>query len=123
MPTLPASPAVAIPHPGRARRSRRVGRALVGAAVVLLGAAPAALPLGRQPFVSDVPSRGAFPLVAGGVAAPIVVDPQDHAGVLRAAGDLQQDVERVTGVRPVRVERRGPAGPGRRRRHARQERA
>jgi hypothetical protein len=87
MPTLPASPIVAIARRDRARGTRSVVRELVGAALVLLGAGPVALALGREPFVSDVPSRGAFPLAANGVAAPIVVDPRDHPGVLRAARD------------------------------------
>lgn len=90
---------------------RRLARVLLGSAVVCLGASPAALALGRKPFVASAPSRGAFPLVARGVAAPIVVDPQDHAGVLRAAGDLRQDVERVTGIRPALVEGTAPRGP------------
>jgi hypothetical protein len=67
----------------------------------LLGAAPAALALGEASFVDRVVSRGALRLVAGSVAAPILVDSQDDTGVLRAARDLQQDVERVTGVRPA----------------------
>jgi hypothetical protein len=42
-----------------------------------------------------------FPLASGGRAAPIVVSGGDHAGVLRAARDLQADVKRVTGLEPV----------------------
>jgi hypothetical protein len=45
-----------------------------------------------------------------GVAAKVVVDPQDHAGVLRAVGDLEQDIERVTGVRPARASATAPPG-------------
>jgi hypothetical protein len=105
------APLKAVRHPDLLRdRRRRVVRVLLGSAVVCLGASPAALALGRKPFVSSAPIRGAFPLVARGVAAPIVVDPQDYAGVLRAAGDLQQDIERVTGVRPERVEGAAPRG-------------
>jgi hypothetical protein len=88
-----------------------VARILFGAAVVLLVATPAALALGRAPFVSGVPTRGAFPLAANGVAVPLVVDPQDHPGVLRAVGDLRQDLERVTGIRPALVEGAAPRGP------------
>jgi hypothetical protein len=90
---------------------RHLTRVLLGSAVVCLGASPPAPALGRKPFVASVPSRGGFPLVAHGVAAPIVVDPRDHAGVLRAARDLQQDVERVTGIRPALVEAAAPRGP------------
>ncbi|MFF4489774.1 glycosyl hydrolase 115 family protein [Streptomyces sp. NPDC001544] len=39
---------------------------------------------------------GAFSLVG----APVVVSAEDHPGVVRVAGDLRDDLERVTGVRP-----------------------
>ncbi|MFF7977802.1 glycosyl hydrolase 115 family protein [Streptomyces sp. NPDC007901] len=39
---------------------------------------------------------GAFSLVG----APVVVSDEDHPGVVRVAGDLRDDLERVTGVRP-----------------------
>jgi hypothetical protein len=41
-----------------------------------------------------------FPLVLNRRAAPICVDHADEPGVLRAAGDLQADIERVTGIKP-----------------------
>jgi hypothetical protein len=37
------------------------------------------------------------------VGAPVVVSADDHPGVVRAAGDLRGDIERVTGVRPGRT--------------------
>ena len=69
-------------------------------------------PLGRRGFLGMVgvlaagqylsssggPTR--FPLVANGNATPMVVSSADHPGVVRAARDLQADIERVTGVRP-----------------------
>jgi hypothetical protein len=58
------------------------------------GAAPAGYIAG-----SDGPGR--FPLVAAGRAAPLVVSASDHKGVVRVVGDLQADIERVTGVRPA----------------------
>jgi hypothetical protein len=111
MPTTLASPVKAVRRPGGSRVNRRVARVLLSSVIVWFGASPAAFALGRKPFVASAPSRGAFPLVAQGVAAPIVVDPQDHAGVRRAAGDLQQDIERVTGIRPALVEGAQPRGP------------
>jgi hypothetical protein len=42
-----------------------------------------------------------FPLVVGGAAAPIWYDPADFKGVIRAISDLQADVERVTGRKPL----------------------
>ncbi|NAZ87770.1 glycosyl hydrolase 115 family protein [Kineococcus indalonis] len=56
---------------------------------------------GQQHYVSTRPSRGAFGLVDDGRAAPVVVSAEDHSGVLRAAADLQGDVEAVTGRRPA----------------------
>ncbi|MFI6618684.1 glycosyl hydrolase 115 family protein [Streptomyces sp. NPDC050528] len=47
-------------------------------------------------YISFSRTTGAFPLVG----APVVVDPDDHPGVVRVAGDLRDDIERVTGVRP-----------------------
>ncbi|MFF4525420.1 glycosyl hydrolase 115 family protein [Streptomyces bluensis] len=47
-------------------------------------------------YISFAPSAGAFSLVG----APVVVSPEDHPGVVRGAGDLRDDIERVTGVRP-----------------------
>ncbi|MGW0708757.1 glycosyl hydrolase 115 family protein [Streptomyces sp. NPDC002643] len=47
-------------------------------------------------YLSFAPVPGGFPLVG----APVVVSPEDHPGVVRVAGDLRDDIERVTGVRP-----------------------
>ncbi|WP_308531474.1 glycosyl hydrolase 115 family protein [uncultured Paenibacillus sp.] len=46
----------------------------------------------------------ALRLVDQGAAADICVSPEDHPGVIRAAGDLQADIERVTGRKPRLVE-------------------
>ncbi|MEW2397547.1 glycosyl hydrolase 115 family protein [Streptomyces sp. NPDC046862] len=47
-------------------------------------------------YISFSPKAGALPLVG----VPVVVSPEDHPGVVRVAGDLRDDIERVTGVRP-----------------------
>ncbi len=54
-----------------------------------------------ESYVVTSPRHGSFPLVARGRAAPIVVSGDDHPGVVRVAGDLGADVERVTGIRPT----------------------
>ena len=59
--------------------------------------------LGQVTYVTDLSGPGSFPVVADGVAAALLVDTNDFAGVIRAAGDLQSDVFRVTGVRPERL--------------------
>jgi hypothetical protein len=61
-------------------------------------------------LVTDPSAPGALALVKDGAAAPILADGADWWGVLRAAGDLQADLERVTGVRPVLSQNALPAG-------------
>ncbi|MGP4047944.1 glycosyl hydrolase 115 family protein [Streptomyces sp. 2A115] len=58
---------------------------------------PGVLPVAAHAAESD---RAAFPLVRNGAAADLFVDSADDPSVVRAAGDLQADVERVSGVRP-----------------------
>ncbi|MGB0066055.1 MAG: glycosyl hydrolase 115 family protein, partial [Terracidiphilus sp.] len=53
--------------------------------------------LGEPKYVSTSPSQGAFVLAANGTQAPLIVSSDDWPGVIRAAGDLSQDVGRVTG--------------------------
>ncbi|MFI5750761.1 glycosyl hydrolase 115 family protein [Streptomyces sp. NPDC051644] len=78
----------------------------LGSLLGLSGEASAAVPSGAVrltdpgAYISFTPRSGSFPLVRDGRAAPIVVSDSDHAGVVRVAGDLQADIERVTGVRP-----------------------
>lgn len=53
-------------------------------------------------IISDIrPANGGFPLVAQGVAASLTYDSQDFPGVIRAIGDLQADIKRVTSVEPI----------------------
>lgn len=65
----------------------------VGAAPLLPGLLPTAAH-------AAAPNRPDFPLVKGGAAVDLFVDSADDPAVVRAAGDLQADVERVSGVRP-----------------------
>ena len=75
---------------------------LISVAIVLTPAVLCAGPSLGLPvtIVADAPSAGAFPLVTAQGAAPLCYDASDHAGVLRAVGDLAADIERVTGRRP-----------------------
>ena len=73
--------------------------ARLGAVFVLACASRAALGGARE--IEFQPAPGALPLVANHTAARIQVSADDWPGVRRAAGDLQADVERVTGVKPV----------------------
>ncbi|MEV0907121.1 glycosyl hydrolase 115 family protein [Streptomyces hokutonensis] len=76
-------------------------RAVLGAGLaavpVLSSGVPRSMEAGA--YISFSRTTGAFPLVG----APVVVDPDDHPGVVRAAGDLRDDIGRVTGVRPGSV--------------------
>ncbi len=55
-------------------------------------------------------SAGSFPLVQNQQAAPLYAASSDWWGVLHAAGDLRDDVNRVTGVTPVLTTNGSPAG-------------
>src|SRR5687767_10408680 len=57
----------------------------------------------RARFVTPEPPPGGFAVVSGKSAAAIFVERGDHAGVVRAAKDLQADIARVTGVTPQLV--------------------
>ncbi|WP_329416910.1 glycosyl hydrolase 115 family protein [Streptomyces sp. NBC_00704] len=59
---------------------------------------PVALPAAAHAAPGS--ARPGFDLVRDGVAAEVFVDAADDPAVIRAAGDLQADVERVAGVRP-----------------------
>jgi hypothetical protein len=54
-----------------------------------------------RPVVDAADSRGAGRLVTAGKAAPILLDADADPGVRRAAGDLAEDMFRVTGRRPT----------------------
>ena len=73
------------------------------AAPAVANAAPssaAALDVGSGGYISGVGGPGLFPLVAGGRAAPLVVNGSDYPGVVRVVGDLQSDIQAATGVQP-----------------------
>jgi len=53
--------------------------------------------LGENRYVSEKPRNGALVIVGKTDTATLYVDSNDHKGVIRALGDLQQDVVRVTG--------------------------
>jgi len=85
-------------------RSRLLGSALVVAAAAFLSTVVIAAPsLGlTTELVSETEaSPDAFPLATPSGLSPIWYDAADWSGVVRAVGDLQADVERVTTRRPV----------------------
>lgn len=74
------------------------------------GGSATARPTDPGAYISFTPRSGAFPLVRAGRAAPVVVSDEDHDGVVRVAGDLRDDIERVTGVRPLLARNAPPRG-------------
>ena len=72
---------------------------IVATTILLLGLTVprTARALGEPKYVSNASAQGAFVLAANGQTAPLVVSDKDWPGVMRAVGDLSQDVDRVTG--------------------------
>jgi endo-1,4-beta-D-glucanase Y len=68
------------------------------------------LAIGQARYVESAARPGSFPIVQSRNTATILVDPGDWPGVIRAANDLQADVERVTGQKPHMIHSIGGAG-------------
>ncbi len=85
---------------------------IAAATIVLLFSTGAKMAnaLGETKYVSNSPGLGDFVLAANGQAAPLVVSEQDWPGVVRAVGDLSQDVGRVTGHDAPVVKDKAAAG-------------
>jgi hypothetical protein len=63
-----------------------------------------------ETIISEKSSPDSFPLLQNKQVASICVDQSDYAGVLRAASDLQADIERVSGVKPELAANGVPSG-------------
>lgn len=59
--------------------------------------------IGQPRYVEFERSAGCFTIAEGGKLATIVIDSNDYPGVVRVAGDLQADIERVTGQKAAVV--------------------
>ncbi|MFZ3322915.1 MAG: glycosyl hydrolase 115 family protein [Usitatibacter sp.] len=82
---------------------------LAALVLALSGALPAHA-LGEKSFVVNDGANGAVALAHGGRASPVYIDANDDAGVIRAATDLQADVERVSAVKPELAKGGAPTG-------------
>ena len=107
------------PTPAALRPSRRevlAGLAALGVAVPASSwSTPAAAGTraaghGRGSYVSTEPVTGGMTLFADGRARPLWVDDADLPGVVRVAGDLRDDIERVSGRQPALTVGGRPAG-------------
>jgi len=92
---------------------RFIRSTLAALAAVLLSAVSSAspslgLPVGIVAGAS--PSADSFPLVTASSVAPLWYDAADWPGVVRAVGDLQGDIERVTSRKPT-VSSERPSSP------------
>lgn len=67
----------------------------------LLAVPPSAYGLGQKRYVETTPHSGDFVLARSGGAAALYVDSGDYPGVIRAVGDLQADLARVTSITPA----------------------
>ena len=77
------------------------GKILLLAGLGLFAFLPQGFTLGQARYVETVGQPGSFPIAQAGAAANLWVDTNDFAGVIRAAGDLQADIVRVTGITPA----------------------
>ena len=57
--------------------------------------------LGQVQYVEFNSAKDSFPIVEKSAVANLYVDTNDWPGVVRAAGDLQADINRVTGLAPA----------------------
>src|SRR5581483_9832515 len=78
---------------------------LQGRGAQVLAAAPA-----TDALVAETAGPSDFALVEQKTAAPIFLDNADYPGVLRAAADLQADIERVAAVKPELTTSNAPSG-------------
>ncbi|MGD0387454.1 MAG: glycosyl hydrolase 115 family protein [Tepidisphaeraceae bacterium] len=53
--------------------------------------------IGQVGYIETARGPGSFVIAEAKTASALYVDPDDYAGVVRAVGDLQADIERVTG--------------------------
>ena len=78
---------------------RRLAVAIYVVGCCLLGTEAHAL--GGPRYVTNTPTTGDFALVQSGTATPLLVSAGDWPGVIRAVGDLSEDLQRVTDQKPA----------------------
>jgi hypothetical protein len=82
-----------------------------GLLAVMLSALPSAWALGERPIVGFDGAAAGIALAGPRGPARLLLDPQEFAGVRRAAADLQGDIARVSGTRPALLQAKA-AGKG-----------
>ena len=84
-------------------KAAALGRSVLFIIVCLLTLPCDGFALGQVPYVQGIYVQGGFTIVQGKMAAPVYVDRNDYAGVVRAVHDLEADIARVTGCTPAVV--------------------
>jgi Glycosyl hydrolase family 115/Gylcosyl hydrolase family 115 C-terminal domain len=77
----------------------------------LIALSSAGLGIGQEHYMEAVRGAGSFCIADRGTSASLYVDPDDHVGVVRATGDLQSDITRVTDIHPAIARDRSGLGP------------
>ncbi len=62
-------------------------------------------------YVSETDGGKYFPIVQAGTATPIWVQPDADAGIIKIAGHLQQDINKVTGILPELIKDKSAKKP------------
>ena len=70
---------------------------------LLLALSPNAFALGQASYIDTEFNPQNFVIVHAKHATPIYVDENDYPGVIRSAGDLQSDIQKVTGSLPALI--------------------
>ncbi|MFA5423423.1 MAG: glycosyl hydrolase 115 family protein, partial [Phycisphaerae bacterium] len=91
-------------------KAKNLVRIFALAAVCLFYLPGTGLAIGQIKYVEDTCSEGCFRLAGNGSTANIYVDSRDYPGVVRAAGDLQADIKRVTGIEANLTSRKSELG-------------
>ena len=103
-----------VQKPGKRRRlsfsPRGFCAAFLASLALLFVFSSASYAIGQTRYVSSVPEPGSFAIVQKEEIATLYVDERDYPGVVRAVGDLQADVERVSKRKPAIVHELGGLG-------------
>jgi hypothetical protein len=73
----------------------------LGVVLCLLAPRSESFALGNPHYVATIASEGSFAIAQKQTVTSIYVDSNDYPGMVRAAKDLQSDVERVTNCKPL----------------------
>ena len=69
--------------------------------IAVIASAQTISTMNSKPYISPEMEPGSFTLSASAASAPLCVSSSDFPGVLRAAKDLAEDIERVTNAKPL----------------------